>query len=72
MAKHRSSGAHWYHSDRPYNSQHMELADKAFRVRPVPNGWEWSVWIGPSNGRVLHNSGVVKTLASAKRICEAK
>jgi hypothetical protein len=76
MAKHRTATSRrskWYHSDQPYNSQFMVFSNRSARVKPNPDGgFEWSIWIGPPTQRVLHNSGLSNSLASAKRIAAQK
>lgn len=59
----------WTSSDRPLNSQHLESSTGrlSVRVRPVRDQWEWSIWIGPKDRRVMHDSGLKRSLAIAKR-----
>jgi hypothetical protein len=65
----------WKKSDRPYDSQHLDVGHCSARVKPVPNsysGYEWSIWVGPSGRRVLHTSGEARTITGAKRIARKK
>lgn len=68
--------AKWKKSDRPYMSEHLDAGHCSARVKPMStyggDDYEWSIWVGPSGRRVLHNSGEARTRASAKRIARRK
>jgi len=68
------SGGTWKKSDRPINSEHIDIGHAGARVQPLyyggANYYEWSIWLGPSGRRVLHDSGTVRTKAAAKRAAE--
>lgn len=64
----------WIASDRPRDSQHLDGERVGARVMPArgvgESGWEWSIWIGPPEARVIHNRDTCPTQAKAKRAAE--
>lgn len=63
----------WIRTDRPYGSEHMDAGRCGGRIRQLTGrskAYEWSSWIGEPGSRVLHNNGLVRTKASAKRAAE--
>ena len=70
------SAATWKKSDQPFNSEHLDVGNASARVKPTSTysgaDYEWTIWIGPSGRRVLHQSGETRTKAAAKRAAERK
>ena len=68
----------WKKSDRPYMSEHLDIGHASARVKPTAlhssygTDYEWTIWIGPKERRVLHQSGETRTKAAAKRAAERK
>ena len=70
------SAGTWKKSDQPFNSEHLDIGNASARVKPTStysgSDYEWTIWIGPSGRRVLHQSGETRTKAAAKRAAERK
>jgi hypothetical protein len=60
----------WKASDRPEGSSFIEEDHCSARVRPTRDGFEWSLWIGPSGRRVIDKQGTTATQKAAKKAAE--